>query len=86
MTRLQITALVTVLVTAVLVVGYLDKPPTPEEQVFNACTKARAEYNQFSENYCGALQDEYGLQWNCNREQSKCWVDKESNLYPEGDK
>ena len=59
------------LILALLVVGYLDKPPTEKEQVYNACMEARAEINMFSENYCGALQDDYGLVFSCNNDKCK---------------
>lgn len=65
------------LVTAVLVVGYLDRPPTESEQVYNACMKAHDEVvlDMFSENYCGALQDEYNMDFLCNQANTKCWVE-----------
>lgn len=64
------------LVTAVLVVGYLDRPPTESEQVYNACIKAHDEVvlDMFDENYCGALQDEYNMDFLCNQANTKCWV------------
>lgn len=69
--KLRYIAMIATLITAVLVVGYLDKPPTEKEQVYNACMEARAEINMFSENYCGALQDDYGLVFSCNNDKCK---------------
>jgi len=74
--RLRYIAMIAALITAVFVVGYLDKPPTESEQVYNACMRARAEINMFSENYCGALQDEYHMEFLCNQVNTKCWVEK----------
>lgn len=59
------------LVSVLLYAGFLDKPPTEKEQVYNACMEARAEINMFSENYCGALQDDYGLVFSCNNDKCK---------------
>lgn len=68
--------MIAALVTAVLVVGYLDRPPTESEQVYNACMKAHDEVvlDMFDENYCGALQDEYNMKFLCNQANTKCWV------------
>ena len=68
---MKYTLLAIPLVVALLVMGYLDKPPTEKEQVYNACMEARAEINMFSENYCGALQDDYGLVFSCNNDKCK---------------
>lgn len=77
---MKYTLLAIPLIIALLVVGYLDKPPTEKEQVYNACMKARAEYSQFSENYCGALQDDYNLKFVCESRDSnpntKCRVEE----------
>lgn len=61
------------LIVALLIVGYLDKPPTESEQVYNACIKAHDEavLNMFDENYCGALQDDYKLKFVCESRDSK---------------
>lgn len=67
--------LIFILVTAVFIVGYLDKPPTKKEQVYTACMKARAEINMFTENYCGALQDDYHTEFICNQANTHCWVE-----------
>jgi len=71
--KLRYIAMMAALVTAVFVVGYLDKPPTESEQVYNACIKAHDEavLNMFDENYCGALQDDYGLVFSCNNDKCK---------------
>lgn len=74
--KLRYIAMIATLITAVFVVGYLDKPPTESEQVYNACMKARAEYSQFSENYCGALQDDYHMEFLCNQVNTKCWLEE----------
>lgn len=78
--KLRYIAMVAALVTAVFVVGYFDKPPTEVEQVYNACMKARNEYSQFSENYCGALQDDYKLKFVCEsrdmKPETKCKVEE----------
>ncbi len=68
---MKYTLLAIPLILVLLVVGYLDKPPTEKEQVYNACMEARAEINMFSENYCGALQDDYGLVFSCNNDKCK---------------
>lgn len=73
---MKYTLLAIPLIIALLVVGYLDKPPTESEQVYNACMKARAEYSQFSENYCGALQDDYHVKFLCNQTNTKCFVEE----------
>lgn len=59
------------LVSVLLYAGFLDKPPTEKEQVYSACNRARQEINMFSENYCGALQDDYGLVFSCNNDKCK---------------
>lgn len=68
------------LIILVLVAGYMDKPPTEKEQVYKACNEARQEINMFSENYCGALQDEYSLKFVCesrdNNPNTKCKVEE----------
>lgn len=68
------------LIVALLVVGYLDKPPTEKEQVYSACNRARQEINMFTENYCGALQDDYKLKFVCESRDSnpntKCRVEE----------
>ena len=80
--KLRYIAMMAALVTAVLVVGYLDKPPTESEQVYNACIKAHDEavLNMFDENYCGALQDDYKLKFVCESRDSnpntKCRVEE----------
>ena len=80
--KLRYIAMIATLITAVFVVGYLDKPPTESEQVYNACIKAHDEavLNMFDENYCGALQDEYNLKFVCESRDSnpntKCKVEE----------
>lgn len=78
--KLRYIAMMAALVTAVFVVGYLDKPPTEKEQVYSACNRARQEINMFDENYCGALQDEYNLKFVCESRDSnpntKCRVEE----------
>ena len=68
------------LALGVLIVGYLDKPPTEKEQVYSACSRARQEINPFTENYCGALQDDYKLKFVCESRDSnpntKCRVEE----------
>lgn len=68
------------LIVALLIVGYLDKPPTEKEQVYSACNRARQEINMFTENYCGALQDDYNLKFVCESRDSnpntKCRVEE----------
>ena len=75
--KLRYIAMMAALVTAVFVVGYLDKPPTESEQVYNACIKV---LNMFDENYCGALQDDYKLKFVCESRDSnpntKCRVEE----------
>ena len=77
---MKYTLLAIPLVVALLVVGYLDKPPTEKEQVYNACNQARQEINMFTENYCGALQDDYKLKFVCESRDSnpntKCRVEE----------
>ncbi len=70
---MKYTLLAIPLILALLIVGYLDKPPTESEQVYNACIKAHDEavLNMFDENYCGALQDEYNLKFVCESRDSK---------------
>ena len=77
--KLRYIAMIATLITAVFVVGYLDKPPTESEQVYNACYKAWQEVNMFSENYCGALQDEYNINFICEQSyrsnpDATCWA------------
>lgn len=78
--KLRYIAMIATLITAVFVVGYLDKPPTEKEQVYNACNQARQEINMFTENYCGALQDDYNLKFVCESRDSnpntKCRVEE----------
>lgn len=78
--KLRYIAMVAALVTAVFVVGYFDKPPTESEQVYNACNRARQEINMFTENYCGALQDDYKLKFVCESQdmkpETKCNVEE----------
>ena len=66
-----------VLLTAILVVGYIDKPVNPIEKTLSVCNQAHKEINSFSENYCGELQDQYNLEFLCNddRPSSHCWVE-----------
>lgn len=68
------------LVSVLLYAGYLDKPPTEKEQVYSACNRARQEINMFTENYCGALQDDYKLKFVCESRDSnpntKCKVEE----------
>ena len=79
---MKYTLLAIPLILALLVVGYLDKPPTESEQVYNACIKAHDEavLNMFDENYCGALQDDYKLKFVCESRDSnpntKCRVEE----------
>jgi hypothetical protein len=70
---MKYTLLAIPLILVLLVVGYLDKPPTESEQVYNACIKAHDEavLNMFDENYCGALQDDYKLKFVCESRDSK---------------
>jgi len=68
---MKYTLLAIPLIIALLVVGYLDKPPTEKEQVYSACNRARQEINMFTENYCGALQDDYKLKFVCESRDSK---------------
>jgi len=72
---MKIAILLGVLIGALLVVGYIDKPPTPKQQVYRECMKAHGEINMFSENYCGALQDQYNLNFVCDKTSGKCWVE-----------
>lgn len=64
------------LVACVLLAGYLDRPMTEVEQVYSVCMKARGEYNGFSENYCGALQEEYNIRFRCDSTEADatCWA------------
>ena len=77
---MKYTLLAIPLILALLVVGYLDKPPTEKEQVYSACNRARQEINMFTENYCGALQDDYNLKFVCESRDSnpntKCRVEE----------
>lgn len=77
---MKYTLLAIPLIIALLVVGYLDKPPTEKEQVYSACNRARQEINMFTENYCGALQDDYNLKFVCESRDSnpntKCRVEE----------
>ena len=77
---MKYTLLAIPLIIALLVVGYLDKPPTEKEQVYSACNRARQEINPFTENYCGALQDDYKLKFVCESRDSnpntKCRVEE----------
>lgn len=68
---MKYTLLAIPLILALLIVGYLDKPPTEKEQVYSACNRARQEINPFTENYCGALQDDYNLKFVCESRDSK---------------
>jgi len=68
---MKYTLLAIPLILALLIVGYLDKPPTEKEQVYSACNRARQEINMFTENYCGALQDDYKLKFVCESRDSK---------------
>lgn len=74
-------ALVIALVLMVLAAGYLNRPQTAANQrkvqVYNACIKAHDEVvlDMFDENYCGALQDEYNMDFLCNQANTKCWVE-----------
>jgi hypothetical protein len=68
---MKYTLLAIPLILVLLVVGYLDKPPTEKEQVYSACNRARQEINMFTENYCGALQDDYKLKFVCESRDSK---------------
>lgn len=67
---MKYTLLAIPLIIALLVVGYLDKPPTEKEQVYSACNRARQEINMFTENYCEALQDDYKLKFVCESRDS----------------
>ena len=77
---MKYTLLAIPLIIALLVVGYLDKPPTEKEQVYSACNRARQEINMFTENYCGALQDDYNMEFTCESRDSnpntKCRVEE----------
>lgn len=77
---MKYTLLAIPLILVLLVVGYLDKPPTEKEQVYSACNRARQEINMFDENYCGALQDDYNLKFVCESRDSnpntKCRVEE----------
>ena len=67
-------------VSLILLAGYISRPPTEKEQVYSACNEARQEINMFTENYCGALQDEYKLKFVCesrdNNPNTKCKVEE----------
>lgn len=76
MSKRVATLLVGLLVACVLLVGYLDRPMTEVEQVYSVCMQARGEYNGFSENYCGALQEEYNINFKCDSTEANatCWA------------
>lgn len=69
-------------IALLLLAGYVNRPPTESEQVYNACMKAHDEavLNMFDENYCGALQDEYNMEFVCESQdmkpETKCKVEE----------
>lgn len=72
---MKYTIAIILLLGAVLLAGYLDKPMNPVERTLTVCNKAHREINSFSENYCGRLLDENGLVFLCDRSGTDCWVE-----------
>ena len=78
--KITIVAFITVFAGLLLLAGYVNRPPTETEQVYSACNRARQEINMFTENYCGALQDDYKLKFVCEsrdmKPETKCKVEE----------
>ena len=74
---MKYTIAIIVLLVAVLLAGYLDKPLNPIEKTLAVCNKAHREVSGFSENYCGELQEQYNLEFLCSdvTPQADCWVE-----------
>lgn len=66
----------TVILVAVLIlsVGWLTRPLSESERVYRACMSAREDNTIFNDNYCKALQDDFGLRFVCKG--SECEVIK----------
>jgi len=72
---MKYTIAIIILVGAVLIAGYMDKPMNPVEKTLAVCNKAHTEASGFSENYCGQLQEENNLEYLCNYGGSECWIE-----------
>jgi len=64
----------------VLLAGYIARPISPAEKVYNVCWKQHFETNGWGEAYCGELQDQYKIEFLCNKTGDKCWTEKNDQL------
>lgn len=57
------------LVVSILIVTFfMERPISDNTRVYDACMRAKLEYTIFNDNYCKALQDDYGLKFVCENE------------------